>query len=304
MNKSAIYNTLIEVIDKESILQNVDMGQFTSFKAGGYADFLISPSNNNELAGTLKILKEQNCEYFLMGNGSNFLVRDGGYRGAIVRIGKNFDKISVEGDILTAGSGTLLSSIAKEAMENSLTGFEFAGGIPGSLGGAVVMNAGAYDGEIKNVLIHVNAMDKEGVIHKLNDRELKLGYRHSIFQENGWIVLEATLQLSHGDKDKIKEKMLKFNKLRNEKQPLNYPSGGSFFKRPEGYFAGKLVQDAKLKGLSLGGAQVSELHSGFIINKGGATATDIINLMVIVQNTVWDKFGVMLEPEVRIIGER
>lgn len=290
-------------IDKSKVLLHADMRQFTSFKAGGCADILVSPENEEDLAQALEILNAEKCDYFILGNGSNFLVRDGGFRGVILHMGEHFSKVSIEGTVLQAGSGALLSSLSRAAGASSLTGFEFASGIPGSLGGAIAMNAGAYDGEIKHVVIEVKAMDQNGRIHYLKNEELELGYRHSVFHKNGWVVLEAKIQLASGDQEKIKETMKQLNQLRNEKQPVVFPSAGSFFKRPEGHFAGKLVQDAKLKGLSYGGAQVSSLHSGFIINTGGATATDIINLMVIVQNTVWDQFGIKLEPEVRIIGE-
>lgn len=303
MNKTAIYNKFIEAIHPERVQLDANMGELISFKAGGCADILVSPSNEEELAKVLTILKDEKCNYFLMGNGSNFLIRDGGFRGVILRIGQDFNTISVKENILTAGSGALLSAVAREAAEHSLTGFEFACGIPGSIGGAVAMNAGAYDGELKDVVLDVKAMDLQGNLHILNHDDLKLGYRHSIFHENKWIALETRLKLAKGNMDEIKAKMKDLNQRRNEKQPVNFPSAGSFFKRPVGYFAGKLIQDANLKGLTVGGAQVSALHSGFIINTGTATATDIINLMVIVQNTVKDKFGVMLEPEVRIIGE-
>lgn len=303
MNKAAIYNRFIEVINPERVQLDAKMKELISFKAGGCSDILVSPSNEEELAKVLNILKDEKCNYFLMGNGSNFLIRDGGFHGVILRIGQDFNSISVKENILTAGSGALLSAVAREAADHSLTGFEFACGIPGSIGGAVAMNAGAYDGELKDVILDVKAMDLEGNIHIIDHDALHLGYRHSVFHENGWIALETRLKLAHGNMDEIKAKMKDLNQRRNEKQPVNYPSAGSFFKRPVGYFAGKLIQDANLKGLSVGGAQVSALHSGFIINTGTATATDIINLMVIVQNTVKDKFGVMLEPEVRIIGE-
>lgn len=304
-NKKEVYHSLLPLVSAQGVMLDADMRAYTSFKAGGKADILVIPANEEQLAAVLRVLDERTCPRFLMGNGTNFLVRDGGFRGVIVRIGEAFARITAEREqnLVTAQSGALLSQIAKAAAEAALTGFEFACGIPGSLGGAVAMNAGAYDGEMKDVLLRVKAMDYQGNVHTLQAAELNLGYRKSIFQENGWVILEAQLQLRQGEEKKIKERMKELNQRRNEKQPVNYASAGSFFKRPPGQFAGKLIQDAKLKGLAYGDAQVSPLHAGFIVNKGHASATDIINLMKIVQNTVWDQFGVKLEPEVRMIGE-
>ena len=220
-----------------------------------------------------------------------------------MRIGKAFEGVRREGDALICGSGTLLSVVARQALADSLTGFEFASGIPGSVGGAVFMNAGAYGGEMKDVLVKVRVISADGSSDRiLNVEELDLGYRHSILQESGDIVVEAEIRLTPGDKEQIKETMAELTAKRNSKQPVQYPSAGSTFKRPEGYFAGKLIQDAGLKGLTVGGAQVSELHSGFVINIGGATATDILELMDIVKAKVLNDFGVELQPEVRIIG--
>ena len=240
----------------------------------------------------------------VLGNGSNVLVRDGGYRGVIVKLGHGFDQVSVDGETLRCGSGALLSAAAKTAADAGLAGMECLSGIPGSIGGAVFMNAGAYGGEIKDVLRKVTVISADGArVFDMDAQKLELGYRQSLLQKTGDIVLEAEFALQPGDETTIKETMADLKAKRNAKQPVNYPSAGSFFKRPEGYFAGKLVQDADLKGVSVGGAEVSQLHSGFLINKGGATATDILQLMQIVQATVMDRFGVMLEPEVRIIGE-
>lgn len=253
--------------------------------------------------------EESSCgkavEYIVLGNGSNVLVRDGGFDGAIVRIGEGFDDISVEGCEIVAGAGALLSKVAKVAAEASLTGFEFASGIPGSVGGAVFMNAGAYGGEMANILKEVKLISKDGTVEKIVPvSELNLGYRHSDLMESGDVVVEARFVLEKGDKDEIREQMKELAKKRNEKQPVNLPSAGSFFKRPEGHFAGALVEGSGLKGLSVGGAQVSPLHAGFIVNNGGATSEDIERLMRLVQNTVKRDSGVWLEPEVRIIGKK
>jgi UDP-N-acetylmuramate dehydrogenase len=241
----------------------------------------------------------------VIGNGSNLLVRDSGYCGIILRIGAPFQEVCTDdGQRITAGAGVLLSALSKEACDASLAGLEFASGIPGTVGGAVFMNAGAYDGEISRIIESAEILSKDGSeTFVLGKEELALSYRHSILQDTGNILLRATFLLEKGDREEIAARIKDLTKRRTEKQPLNYPSAGSFFKRPPGHFAGKLIQDAGLSGLAVGGARISPLHAGFIINTGGATATDIIDLMEIVRGTVFDEFGVMLEPEVRIIGE-
>ena len=230
------------------------------------------------------------------------LVKDGGIRGVVIKL-SNLLSIEVNGNIIKASSGTLLEDVSKKAVENSLTGFEFACGIPGSVGGAVFMNAGAYDGEIKNVIKEAEVLDRDGNIKVLSKEELELGYRTSKVMKDNLVVISATFELTKGDKEKIRERVNELTEKRESKQPLEYPSAGSTFKRPEGYFAGKLIQDAGLKGASLGGAAVSEKHSGFVINKDGATAEDVLNLIAHVQNEVKKQFGVELHTEVRIIGE-
>lgn len=291
-------------IDEEYIIENVPMAEHSSFKAGGNADMMVMPQSIDELKDVLQILADAGYPYMILGNGSNILVKDGGYRGIMVKMGSAFDNVSINGTEVVCGAGTLLSVAAKTAAAAGLTGLEFASGIPGSIGGAVFMNAGAYDGEMKFVLEKARIISKDGKEDGyMTADELDMGYRHTILHESGDIVVEAVFKLEEGDIDEIKAKIADLTAKRNSKQPVNFPSAGSFFKRPTGYFAGKLVQDAGLKGLTVGGAQVSELHSGFVINIGGATATDILQLMEIVQQTVMDKFGVMLEPEVRIIGE-
>ncbi len=281
-------------------IENADMSEYTSFKCGGKADLLLIPDTAEELREALK----EAGSALMIGNGSDTLVRDGGYRGTIIKLGEGFSEITIDGERVTAGSAALLSQVAKEAAAAALSGLEPVSGIPGSIGGAVFMNAGAYGGEMKDVLESVKALSKETVeIVEIPAEELDLSYRHSVFTDTGDIIISAVMKLTPDDKDEIDARMKDYTERRNDKQPLQYPSAGSFFKRPEGYFAGKLIQDAGLKGLTVGGAQVSEKHSGFIINTGGATATDIIQLMHLVQNTVYDKYGVMLEPEVRIVGE-
>ncbi len=304
MGLKEIKKLLMNKIDGKYIIENVPMAEHSSFKAGGNADMMVMPQSIDELKYVLQILADADYPYMILGNGSNILVKDGGYRGIMVKMGSAFDNVSVDGTEVVCGAGALLSVAAKTAAAAGLTGLEFASGIPGSIGGAVFMNAGAYDGEIKFVLEKARIISKDGKEDKyMTADELDMGYRHTVLHESGDIVAEAVFKLEEGDIDEIKAKIADLTQRRNSKQPVNFPSAGSFFKRPTGYFAGKLVQDAGLKGLTVGGAQVSELHSGFVINIGGATATDILQLMEIVQQTVMDKFGVMLEPEVRIIGE-
>lgn len=307
MMMDKVKERLKEELGKASVRENVSMAEHTSFRAGGCAEIMTEPADIDELKRVLCIVKDEGCPYLVLGNGSNILVKDSGYRGVVINIGRAFDYIMPAGEddkILECGSGSLMSVVAREAAERSLTGLEFASGIPGSIGGAVFMNAGAYGGEVAQVLEEVHLVSADGSRDfYMKTEQLDMGYRHSILQGNGDIVVSARFRLEHKDREEIKKEMMELTAKRNEKQPVNYPSAGSFFKRPEGYFAGKLVQDAGLKGVSVGGAEVSQLHSGFIINKGGATATDILQLMEIVQAAVFEKFGVKLEPEVRIIGE-
>lgn len=289
---------------RSSMIENADMGEYTSFKAGGKADLLLIPSSEDELKNILQRLAKRKLPFVVMGKGTNLLIRDGGYHGAIIRLEEAFSTIHTDGTKLTAGAGALLSKVARTAMEHNLTGVEFASGIPGSLGGGVFMNAGAYDWEMKDIVQEVRVLSRNGdTIRTVSNADMAYGYRHSSLMDSQEIVLSAVLNLSEGNREAISAKMKEFNDRRNTKQPMELPSAGSFFKRPQGYFAGKLIQDAGLKGLTVGGAQVSPKHSGFIVNVGGATATDIISLMHVVQATVLDQFGVMIEPEVRIIGE-
>lgn len=279
------------------------MSGHTTFRVGGPASYFVSPDGDEALKNVLLLCQEEQMPYYILGNGSNLLVSDRGYDGVMILMGESFSEIRVEEPCeITAGAGALLSRIAKEAMERSLTGFEFAAGIPGTLGGAAVMNAGAYDGEMKDVLKSVRVMEKSGRILTLTRDELDLGYRHSCIPEREYTVLSAVISLKKGDKEKIQEKMAELAKKRRDKQPLEYPSAGSTFKRPAGYFAGKLIDDAGMRGCREGGAQVSEKHCGFVINRGDATAEDIRSLCRIVQRKVKETSGVDLETEVRMIG--
>ena len=297
-----ILEQLREILRPEQITENADMSRHTSFKAGGCADLLVCPEDADQLQKVLAIVAD--VPHMVLGNGSNVLVRDGGYRGVIVKIGETFSYIRREGNKLICGAGALMSAVARMAAAEGLTGFEFASGIPGSIGGAAFMNAGAYGGETKDILEEVTVISADGSRKfTMTAKDLQMGYRHTVLHETGDVATEVVLRLEEGDEAEIRDRMAELTKQRNAKQPVQYPSAGSFFKRPEGYFAGKLIQDAGCKGLSVGGAEVSTLHSGFIINKGGATATDITQLKELVQARVCEKFGVMLGPEVRIIGE-
>lgn len=304
MGLNQLRDVLAEKTGINNIFEDVPMSQHTSFRAGGNADMMVIPQTTEELKNILGVLADSGQPYMILGNGTNILVRDGGYRGVMVKIGEAFNHVATDDTVIRCGAGALLSVVARAAAERGLTGLEFASGIPGSVGGAVFMNAGAYDGEMKFILERARIISRDGRKDRyITAGELDMGYRHTLLHDSGDMVTEVELKLEKGDRNEIKAKIADLTARRNSKQPVTFPSAGSFFKRPEGYFAGKLVQDAGLKGLSVGGAQVSELHSGFIINRGGATASDILQLMEIVQQTVMDKFGVMLEPEVRIIGE-
>ncbi len=304
MNIKQIYDELSLRIDKNKMMLDAPMKEYTSFKAGGNAALLVQPESVEELSYLLKALTDWKIRHLVIGNGSNFLVKDTGFQGIIIRIGEAFQEINLTGNRIKTGAGALLSAVAREASNACLTGFEFASGIPGTVGGAVFMNAGAYDGEISQIIESAEILSQDGTrTFRLEKEEMEFSYRHSVLQRTGDILLCATFHLEKGDQETITGKMRELTAKRTAKQPLTYPSAGSFFKRPRNHFAGKLIQDAGLRGLTLGGAQVSTLHSGFIINIGGATASDIIHLMEIVRSTVYEEFGVLLEPEIRIIGD-
>ncbi len=302
MNQN-FYDKLNNVIAKDSILTDEPMSRHTTFRVGGPADFFVTPKAKEEVRDVIRICKEAGMPYYIIGNGSNLLVSDAGYRGVIVQIYKEMNEVKVEGDLVKAQAGALLSGIAAKALGAELSGFEFASGIPGTIGGACVMNAGAYGGEMKDVLESVTVLTGEGKIIELGRNELELGYRTSVIAKKGYIVLGALLKLERGDGEKIKTYMDELKEKRVTKQPLEYPSAGSTFKRPEGYFAGKLIEDAGLRGFQVGGAQVSEKHCGFVINRDHATAADIMELMRQVQIRVKENSGVDLEPEVKRLGD-
>ena len=292
------------ITDPVNILTNEYMNKHTTFKVGGVADVFVIPQSIEEAADIIRLLLSRNEPYIVIGNGSNILVSDKGYRGCIVCMDKGTDTISVNGTSIKAQAGAMLSKVANAAYENGLTGLEFASGIPGTVGGAMVMNAGAYGSEMKDVTVNVTLFDAAtGEVITVPAGDMEFGYRTSIVKKHPYTVLAAEFKLAAGNREEIKAQMDELAQKRREKQPLEYPSAGSTFKRPEGYFAGKLIEDAGLKGYSVGGAAVSEKHCGFVINTGGATATDVIRLMADVREKVNEKFGVFLEPEVVMIGE-
>ncbi len=291
------------MFDKDIVKTNEIMKEHTSFKVGGEADYFITPKNVTQLKTTIDICINNNIDYCIIGNGSNILISDSGYRGAIIQIFKNMNDFHIDNDIIEAYSGILLSKLSNIALENNLTGLEFASGIPGTLGGAIAMNAGAYGGEMKQIILDALVMDRDGNLFTLTNDELELDYRTSIISKQNLIVINVKLKLKAGNYNKIKEYMYELNSQRKQKQPLEFPSAGSTFKRPTGYFAGKLIMDAGLAGFSIGDAQVSTKHCGFIINKGNATAKNIFDLINYVQKIVYEKFNVKLEPEIKFIGQ-
>lgn len=293
---------LENIMAGSGIFMEEPMKKHTTFRVGGPADVLVQPEET-ALAAILALCRQYHVPYSFIGNGSNLLAGDKGIRGVVIEMTDPMGNIEVQGTRITAQAGAMLSKIANTAASNGLGGMEFAAGIPGSVGGAVVMNAGAYGGEMKDIIERVYVLDENGAQLELDRDALDLGYRHSCIPDKKYIVTKVVLELVPRDEAEIRSKMKELNEKRAEKQPLQYPSAGSTFKRPEGYFAGKLIMDAGLRGYQVGGAQVSEKHCGFVINKGDATAADICQLMRDVSDKVQAQFGVVLEPEVKMIGE-
>lgn len=297
-----IINDFKKLLGTENVLQNEPMRNRTTFRIGGNADLFLTPQGAGDLIDAIKLAKESNLPYYIIGNGSNLLVRDKGYRGIIIQIYKNLNNIDINNDMIKVEAGALLSQVAREALNNNLTGIEALSGIPGTIGGAVCMNAGAYGCEIKDILVNTKVLHNNEVII-MDNNACEFGYRSSKIMTEDMIVIEATLKLAKGNNSDINAKMKDFLYQRNSKQPVELPSGGSTFKRPEGYFAAKLIDDCGLRGYSVGNASISKKHCGFVVNNGGATANDVIQLINNVKNIVYDKYEVSLEPEIRIIGE-
>ena len=303
MNIDHIYEKLsaaASVVKKAEVLSG-----YTTFKVGGPADYLVEPASVEELQAVMDIVYGESVPYIVLGNGSNVLVKDDGFRGVVIVIGAGLGDIQIDAEnaIITAGAGAMLGEAARAAARESLSGLEFASGIPGSIGGGAFMNAGAYGGEMSHVITGVDALMPDGSIRHFAADELDFGYRHSIFYENGGIIVSVEMKLEHGNQNEINEKMTDLNHRRAEKQPLNFPSAGSTFKRPSGYFAGQLIEESGLKGHRIGGAMVSEKHAGFVINYDHATSKDILNLIDHIKSEVYMRFGVELEPEIKIIGK-
>lgn len=303
MNKEYVYKRLSEIVNEEDIKIDEPMKEHISFKVGGPADILVRPRTEEQIKKILDFIKDENIPYLIIGNGSNMLVKDGGLRGLVIEIADNFSDSKIEGNIVEVQSGSLLSTLGKKILKSSLKGFEFATGIPGTIGGALCMNAGAYGGEMKDIVESVRLMDMDGNIKEFSNEEMQFKYRNSIAANMKCIVLSCKLKLEEGNYDEIKAHIDDLTNKRVTKQPLNYPSAGSTFKRPEGHYAGQLIDESGLRGLTLRGAQVSQKHCGFVINSGDAKAKDLLDLIYIVKSTVYRKFGVMLEEEVKILGE-
>lgn len=300
---ASMYDYIRTIVPEERLLFHEPMNRHTTFQVGGEAECMAVVETQDELSQLVSYLGRIEQEYFVLGNGSNLLVGDKGYRGIVVKLGPRLSAVRVEQDHIAAGAGALLSQVAFAARDAGLSGMEFAAGIPGSIGGGIVMNAGAYGGEMKQIVQMVRVMDKEGEILTLDNDTMEFGYRTSIIRNRPFIVLGVVLKLTPGNRDEISAKMEELMKQRKSKQPLEYPSAGSTFKRPEGYYAGKLIMDAGLRGYRIGGAQVSEKHCGFVINSGGASAADIREVIEEVQERVRDRFHVRLEPEVIFLGD-
>lgn len=299
----ALIEFIKETVSPENVFFGEPMDKHTTFRVGGEADVFVQVNGKEQLRALIGYLGKIEEDFFVLGKGSNILVGDKGFRGIILDMSKHFTRIRVEGNRIIAQAGASLPQVAKVAADSGLTGLEFAAGIPGTIGGAVVMNAGAYDGEMKQVVKKVTVLSKSGEEMELDGDSMEFGYRTSVIKNRPFVVEEVELELAPGNKEEIVAKAAEFNQRRRDKQPLEYPSAGSTFKRPEGYFAGKLIMDAGLRGFRVGGAQVSEKHCGFVINVGNATAGDISELMDEVRERVKERFGVTLEPEIIRIGE-
>ncbi|WP_332646396.1 UDP-N-acetylmuramate dehydrogenase [Lysinibacillus sp. 54212] len=293
---------LAQIVNPQNVKTNESLKQYTMTKLGGIADIFVMPETEQQAADIVKYAHETKVPILMLGNGSNMVVRDGGVRGIVLHFAK-LDAIHINGDLVVAQAGALIKEVSRQAAGKCLTGFEFACGIPGSIGGAMAMNAGAYGGEIKDIIVDCTVLTQEGERLVLSKDELELAYRKSIIAKEGYYVLNAKFQLTEGNQADIDAKIADLTYQRESKQPLEYPSAGSVFKRPPGYFAGKLIQDSDLQGKGVGGAEVSTKHAGFIINKNNASATDYIETIQMVQRTVKDKFDIDLELEVKIVGE-
>lgn len=302
MNQN-LWNEMCRIVGSENVYVQEPMKEHTTFRIGGPADYFVLPHSRQEVKDIIDLCKKEGEPFYVIGNGSNLLVGDKGYRGVIIQLFKNLAGIEITGSRIVADAGALLVRVSKNAMEAGLSGMEFASGIPGTLGGALTMNAGAYGGEMKDILVEAEVLTEDGEFLTIPVEKMEMGYRTSVVAKKNYTVLGAVLELKAGEKAEIQKRMEELKEQRVTKQPLEYPSAGSTFKRPEGYFAGKLIMDAGLRGFTVGGAQVAEKHCGFVINKGNATAMDVCTLMEQVSGQVEEQFGVRLEPEVKMLGD-
>lgn len=302
MNQNLL-NELYRIVGEDNVKLNEPMSAHTTFRIGGPAKYFVSPMDTEELSQVVVLCRAEKVPFFMLGHGSNLLVSDKGMSCVVIQLHKNYSRFTIDGDIVRAEAGVMLNRLGQAVRDAGLTGFEFASGIPGTLGGAVMMNAGAYGGEMKDIVEEVQLMDYDGNLCTKSCPEMDFSYRHSIIEDEDYIVIGATLKLEKGEKSAIEEKMQELALARKTKQPLEYPSAGSTFKRPEGYYAGKLIMDSGLAGYRIGGAEVSDKHCGFVINSGSATAADVLELIDYVKKTVYEKYQVELEPEVRIVGD-
>jgi len=302
MNQN-IMNELYRIVGEKNVKIDEPMSKHTTFRIGGPAQAFVTPQTTEELGQIVLLCNAEKTPFFMLGHGSNLLVSDKGMKGIVIQLYNNYSDFKIEGNLVKAQAGIMLCKLGQAVRDAGLTGFEFAAGIPGTLGGAVMMNAGAYGGEMKDIVRTVQLMDREGNLFEKTGEEMEFAYRHSIVEEKDYIVLGASLELEYGERKEIESRMEELAAARRTKQPLEFPSAGSTFKRPEGYFAGKLIMDAGLRGYQVGGAQVSEKHCGFVINKDGATSADVLQLITDVRQRVYDKFQVELEPEVKMVGD-
>lgn len=302
MQDRKIYEEMSSIIGEALITRDVRMKDFTSIKTGGNARFMVAPDTSEKIRLIIKYLSDEQVPYLIIGNSTNLLFPDGGYEGVVIRIGPKLSKVGIKGNTVMSQAGASLASVASKALEESLSGLEFASGIPGTVGGGVAMNAGAYGGEMSQVVAETECITSKGEQIRLMGKDHEFAYRHSRIQAESLIVTVVTMILKMGDRNEIRSKMTEMNARRRDKQPLDMPSAGSVFKRPDGFYTGQLIQECGLKGYTIGGAQVSDKHCGFIVNLGNATSQDVLDLIKYVQKEVYDKKGVLLEPEVKIIG--
>jgi UDP-N-acetylmuramate dehydrogenase len=298
-----MYSEILNFLPADRLLFHEEMKKHTTFKIGGPADIMALPRDEEDVRALIAFGRQRRIPMFVLGMGSNLLVKDGGIRGIVIKLGDNLDAVEVKGDEIQAQAGVKLSTLARIASFHSLSGLEFAEGIPGSLGGALVMNAGAYNGEMQGIVTEATAVGPDGSLKTFKPKEIEFNYRHSVFQNNGYFVLAARLQLVYDERDRIESRMQEFARRREEKQPLDKPSAGSTFKRPPGFYVGPMLEELGLKGYSIGGAQVSRKHAGFIINNGNATAGDVLQLIDYIQQKAGERFGVELQTEIRVVGE-